>query len=87
MSKSYRQVPFIIQEKEDTHYLNRCLRHDKLAEIPNGSAYKHHKKHDGSWKYRWDWKEAKANYYKMKRWQEMTLEEWYQCWKRWTLRK
>ena len=40
MSKSYKKYPIVKQEKEDYHYLNRKLRHDKLAAIPNGSFYK-----------------------------------------------
>jgi len=87
MSRSYKHTPYIYYEKEDTHYLNRCLRHDKLAEIPNGGAFKRYKKGFGSWGQFWDWEEAKADYYTFNRDKEYTLEEWFQCWQKWTLRK
>ena len=40
MSRSYKKTPFIRQEEEDYHYLNRQIRRDKLAEIPKGSSLK-----------------------------------------------
>lgn len=40
MSRSYKKFYICRQDKEDYHYLNRQLRHDKLREIPKGAYYK-----------------------------------------------
>jgi hypothetical protein len=88
MSRSYKHNYFIIQEKEDYHYLNRKLRRDKLAKIPKGSAYKRHDKHWNTWKYIWTWEDAKKTYYEWAHYYEKyTLEEWYQKWRKWCVRK
>lgn len=89
MSKSYRKTPFIRQRKEDYRYLNRQIRHDKLAEIPNGSSFKRHRPHWNCWAYIWTWEEAKEQYYngKYNHWKYQTIEKWYQYWARCALRK
>ena len=91
MSKSYRKTPFIRQEKEDYRYLNRQIRHDKLAEIPNGSSFKKFTLHWNTWNYIWTWEEANNQYdgccgqWWLK--EKYTLEEWYNYWARCALRK
>ena len=54
MSRSYKKYPVIVQEKDDMRQWNRSLRHNKLKEIPNGSAYKKDPRRSGIWKYRWN---------------------------------
>lgn len=87
MSRSYRRYPKLIQEAEDYRYLNRQLRHDKLAEIPKGGSYKKHKPHCG-WAYRWSQEQASQDW-KSKPWirDRYSYEEWMQYWKRICLRK
>ena len=89
MSKSYRKTPFIRQEKEDYRYLNRQIRHDKLAEIPNGGSYRKVNSSWRNWNYIWTWEEAKKSYYESKHIQarHSTLEDWYNYWARCALRK
>lgn len=53
MSKSYKRFPIVRQETEDYRYLNRQLRHDKLAEIPKGSSYRKFNTKAYEWAYRW----------------------------------
>lgn len=62
MSKSYKKYPIIVQEKDDMRQWNRSLRHNKLAEIPNGSAYKKDSRRSGIWKYRWSEEDARVFY-------------------------
>ena len=39
MGKSYKKYPLLIQDKrQDLKLLNRQLRYDKSAELPNGST-------------------------------------------------
>ena len=88
MSKSYRKTPSIRQEKEDYRYLNRQIRHDKLAEIPNGSSFKKFSPHWNNWNYIWTWEEAKKSYYEYEHIQARhTLEDWYNYWAKCALRK
>lgn len=90
MSKSYRKTPFIRQEKEDYRYLNRQIRHDKLAEIPNGSSFKKFSPHWNNWNYIWTWEDAKKEYYSDRfHWiqKKYTIEEWHEYWARCALRK
>lgn len=88
MSRSYKKFPIIRQEKENYRYLNRQLRHDKLAEIPKGSSYKKFKRKCSDWAYRWSWEDAKVTYQKRRHISDMyTIDEWYECWRRWTIRK
>ena len=91
MSKSYRKTPFIRQEKEDYRYLNRQIRHDKLAEIPNGGSYRKVNSSWRNWNYIWTWEEAKKQYQGCYgQWylqEKYTIEEWYNYWAKCALRK
>ena len=40
MSRSYKKYPIVKQDRENYHYQNRQVRHDKLAKIPKGGFYK-----------------------------------------------
>ena len=62
MSRSYKKYPVIVQEKDDMRQWNRSLRHNKLAEIPNGSAYKKDTRRSGIWKYRWTEEDVREYY-------------------------
>lgn len=89
MSKSYRKYPLLIQEKEDLKYLNRKIRYDKFAELPNGSSFKKHSPHWMTWRYRWSKEDAIKEYYN-KPWLQkrfLTLEEWLNYWESCTIRK
>jgi hypothetical protein len=89
MSKSYKKYPIVKQEKEDYHYLNRKLRHDKLAAIPNGSFYKKYVNKCHEWKYIWT-KEQAIRQYNEDEWireRFPTLEMWINYWKTCVLRK
>ena len=88
MSKSYNKYPIVRQEKEDYHYLNRQIRHDKLAEIPRGSAYRKIKS-PWHWRYRWSKEQAFQDYYECDRIRERfpTLELWLNYWKSCCIRK
>ena len=88
MSKSYRKTPFIRQEKEDYRYLNRQIRRDKLAEIPNGGSYRKKASSCRDWSYIWTWEEAKKSYYEYERiYTRYSIDEWYNYWARRSLRK
>jgi hypothetical protein len=65
MSRSYKKYPVVVQEKDDMRQWNRSLRHNKLAEIPNGSAYKKNIHRSGIWKYRWTEEDARMFYRKV----------------------
>ena len=89
MSKSYKKYPIVRQEKEDYHYLNRKLRHDKLAEIPNGGSYRKYVDKCHEWKYIWT-KEQDICQYNEDEWIKErfpTLDEWINYWKTCVLRK
>ena len=89
MSKSYKKHPIVKQEKEDYHYLNRKLRHDKLAAIPNGSFYKKYVNKCHEWKYIWT-KEQAIRQYNEDEWireRFPTLDMWINYWKTCVLRK
>lgn len=88
MSKSYRKYPIVKQEKENYHYLNRQLRHDKLAKIPKGGAYRRIHSHL-HWHYRWSKEQAIQNYYEDNKIKERfpTLELWLNYWKSCCIRK
>lgn len=58
MSKSYKRFPIVRQKTEDYRYLNRQLRHDKLAEIPKGGSYRKLKTKAHEWAYRWSREQA-----------------------------
>ena len=91
MSKSYRKTPFIRQEKEDYRYLNRQIRRDKLAEIPNGGSYRKKASSWKNWNYIWTWEEAEKQYQGCYgQWwlqEKYTLEEWREYWERHAKRK
>lgn len=89
MSKSYRRYPIVIQEKEDCHYLNRRLRHDKLADVPKGGSYKKYAGKACTWTYRWT-KEQAIRQYQEDEWVRTrfpTLEQWLNYWKTCCIRK
>lgn len=79
--KSYKRVPIVKQETEDYHYLNRQLRHDKLAEIPKGSSYKKLNKKGYEWVYRWSREQAIQDWYN-KAWirERYSYDEWMDYW-------
>lgn len=91
MSKSYKKYPIVRQEKEDYRYLNRQLRHDKLAEFPKGGSYRRHKPHWNAWTYRWTKEQAIQQYQKDKLgWIKRdfpTLDTWLNYWKSCCIRK
>ena len=87
MSRSYKKTPFIRQEEEDYHYLNRQIRRDKLAEIPKGSSFKKHRPHLNTWNYVWTWEQAQRDYYSYGQNERYTFEEWRQYWERCAKRK
>jgi hypothetical protein len=82
MSRSYKKFPIVIYEKEDYRYLNRRLRHDKLAEIPNGGAYRRHSSGGGTWTGYWS-KEQAIQDWKGKPWirERYSYDEWMAYWK------
>ena len=88
MSRSYKKFPIVKQERENYHYLNRQLRRDKLAEIPNGRAYRKLNSYF-LWQYIWTREEAIEQWYAEEHIRKMypTLEEWLQYWARCTIRK
>lgn len=82
MSRSYKKYPLVRQERENLKYLNRKIRRDKFAEIPNGGGFKKHSPHWNNWNYRWSIEQAIETYYKREYFQKKypTLEEyliWY----------
>lgn len=90
MGKSYKKYPLLIQDKsQDFRLLNRQLRYDKSAELPNGSAFKRHRPHWYSWNYRWSKEQAIKEYYATPRIQKqfLTLEKWLNYWESCTIRK
>ena len=91
MSRSYKKTPFIRQEEEDYHYLNRQIRRDKLAEILKGSSFKKHRPHWNTWNYVWTWEEAEKQYQGCYgQWwlqEKYTLDEWRQYWEHYAKRK
>ena len=87
MSRSYKKYPIIRQEKEDYRYLNRQIRHDKLAEIPNGGSFKKHRPHCG-WAYRWSKEQAIQEWKEKARIrQRYSYDMWINQWKSWCIRK
>jgi hypothetical protein len=88
MSRSYKKFPIVIQEKEDYRLSNRKLRHDKLAEIPDGGAYRRLKPHCSTWKEVWTREQAIQDYENLSRIREMYpdkqdfLNYWEKCTKR-----
>ena len=88
MSRSYRRVPYIRQERKDLSTENRRVRHDKLAEIPSGAAYRKFSTTGGDWGYVWTREQAMLDYNEKPWLQERyTLEQWIDKWERWALRK
>ena len=89
MSHSRKKFPKVIQEKKDCRYLNRQLRHDKLAEVPKGSLYKRIYYSNYNWAYRWS-KEQAIQAYVAKDWIKRnfpTLESYLIYWERCTIKK
>jgi hypothetical protein len=88
MSRSYKKFPCVIQEKEDYRLANRRLRHDKLAEIPKGGAYKKVYSDCGTWKSIWT-KEQAVQDYKSRPWisNRYSLSDWINYWERCAYRK
>lgn len=87
MGKSYKKYPLLIQESEDYRYLNRQLRHDKLAKFPKGGSFKKHRPHCG-WAYRWS-KEQAIQEYNERTWirERYSYDEWINYWKSCVIRK
>lgn len=90
MGKSYKRFPIVVQERDDHRYLNRQLRHDKLAEIPKGNSYRRHRPHY-RWAYEWTKEQAIQRYEDERSWIDRkrfpSLESYLQYWKSCTLRK
>lgn len=88
MSRSYKKYPIVKQEKEYCRYQNRQLRHDKLADIPNGKSYKKFN-NCPKWIYYWSKEQAIQDYYAESKIRERfpTLELWINYWKSCCLRK
>lgn len=83
MSKSYRKYPLLrVEKKEDYRKMNRQLRHDKLAKLPNGGSYKKYTSRWNNWAYRWTWKQALEDYYNLNYSFKYTLEEWRRYWEK-----
>lgn len=89
MSHSYKKFPKVIQEKKDCRYLNRQLRHDKLAEVPKGSSYKRVYTSWHDWSYYWGREQAIRDYAVKDRIKRRfpTLEDYLEYWERCTIRK
>lgn len=89
MSRSYRKYPLLrVEKKEDYRQMNRQLRHDKLARIPDGGSYKKYASQWRNWAYRWTWKQALDDYYDSERISsKYTLEEWRYYWEKIVIRK
>lgn len=89
MGKSKRKYPIIRQEHENYRYLNRKIRHDKLAELPNGGAFRKHSPHWNNWHYRWTQEDAIKDWYRFSWIQKrfLTLEEWLNYWESCAIRK
>lgn len=90
MSHSYKRFPKVTQEKKECRYLNRQLRHDKLAEFPKGGSYRKSRYKRG-WSYRWTREQAIRQYkndkYDWIKRNFPTEEDWLQYWERCTIRK
>lgn len=87
MSRSYKKYPIVRQETKDYHYLNRQLRHDKLAKIPKGGSYK--KVYSSwAWAYRWSKEQAIQEWYR-NAWirERYSYDEWIDYWKSCCIRK
>lgn len=68
--------------------MNRRLRYDKLAEIPNGGSYRKYASQWPNWAYRWTWKQALDDYYDSEYISSRyTLEEWRRYWERLVIEK
>ena len=67
MSRSYKKYPVVVQEKDDMRQYNRKLRHDKMAEIPNGAFFKRNRGHC-YYHYRWSERDAREFY---RRWKNL----------------
>lgn len=80
--KSYKKFPIVRQEKEDYRYLNRQLRHDKLAEIPKGGSYRKLNIKAHEWAYRWSREQAIQDWNE-KTWirERYSYDEWMNYWK------
>lgn len=89
MSRSYKKFPSIKSHEYKSHirYSNRKLRHDKLAEIPRGGAYR--KNDDGAYyKYPWYKEQAINQYYSNERIRNSyALDDWLNYWASCTIRK
>ena len=85
MSRSYRKYPLLrVEKKEDYRQLNRQLRPDKLAKLPNGGSYKKYASQWKRWAYRWTWKQAMEDYYspQYSLSSRYTLEEYRRYWEK-----
>jgi hypothetical protein len=82
MSRSYKKFSIVRQETEDYRYLNRRLRHDKLAEIPKGGSYRRFSVKSHEWAYRWSMEQAIQDWYE-KTWirERYSYDEWLNYWK------
>lgn len=91
MSHSWKKYPKVTQEKKDCRYLNRRLRHDKLAEFPKGGSYRKMPNGGYGWSYRWTREQAIHKYqYECSDWIKRTfptLELWLNYWEKCTIRK
>ena len=85
MSNSWKKYPKVIQEKKDYHYLNRQLRHDKLAEFSKGGSYRKMPNGGYGWSYRWTREQAilqyRNNKYDWIKRNFPTEKDWLQYWK------
>lgn len=82
MSRSYKHHPIVKQEREDYHYLNRKLRHDKLAKIPKGNFFRRFIPKPHEWKYIWTKEQAIQEWHE-RSWirERYTYDEWMNYWK------
>ena len=91
MSHSWKKYPEVILEMNDCRYLNRQLRHDKLAEFSKGGSYRKMPNGGYGWSYRWTREQAIHKYqYECSDWIKRTfptLELWLDYWEKCTIRK
>lgn len=91
MSRSWKKYPVVVQEKKDCRYLNRKLRHDKLAELPKGGTYRRLPCGGYDWSYIWTREQAIQQYqvdkYGWIKRKFPTLELWLNYWEKCTIRK
>lgn len=90
MSRSRKKKPYVAYEKTDTHYRNKVLRHDKLANFSRPADYKKSTKGRQGWNAIGYYSSEEAR----EQWlndpslqQEYTLEEWLDYWDKHIMRK